>query len=136
MRWLRASQFDHVSASVAGWLRQVAIRSECAPSHGGSHGFAGWGCFRRLPETGAGIWADDGRDPLSTAGSSLAAADLCLAELRSIPSISGAAGLPAVLAGEAGRPALFGPRRPFQADQARGTARRRRRVPAALIFGI
>src|ERR1700748_1396609 len=31
MRWLRASQFDHVSASVAGWLRQVAIRSECAP---------------------------------------------------------------------------------------------------------
>src|ERR1700758_1577338 len=31
MRWLRASQFDHVSASFAGWLRQVAIRSECAP---------------------------------------------------------------------------------------------------------
>src|ERR1700739_4876139 len=98
--------------------------------NGGSHGFAGWG-FRGFSETRAGIRADDGRDPLSDAGSSLAAADLCLAELRSVPEISGAAGLPAILANEVGRAALFGPRRAFQADQARRTARRRRRVPAA-----
>src|SRR5215475_15338620 len=134
MRWLRASQFHHVSASVAGWLRQVATLKRMRSVTGGSHGFAGWGSFGRLPETGVGVRADDGRDPLSDAGSSLAAADLCLAELRSVPEISGAAGLPAVLAGEAGRAAVLGARRAFQADQARGTARRRRRVPAALIW--
>src|SRR5215469_9030283 len=108
MRWLRASQFHHVSASVVGWLGQVATSKRVrSVRSGGSHGFAGCGCFRRLPETGAGIRADDGRDPLSDAGSSLALTDLCLAELRSVPSISGAAGFPALLAGEAGGPAVF-----------------------------
>src|SRR5262245_7803001 len=102
--------------------------------NGGSHGFAGWG-FRGFSETRAGIRADDGRDPLSLAGSPLAAADLCLAELRSVSEISGAAGFPAILAGEARGPALFGPRRALQADQARGAPRRRRRVPAALMQG-
>src|ERR1700752_3132920 len=92
---------------------------------GGSHGFAGWG-FRGLSETGAGLWADDGRDPLSDAGSSLAAADLRLAELRPVSEIPRAAGLPAVLAGQARGTAIFGPRGALQADQARGTARRRR----------
>src|SRR5262249_7032348 len=82
------------------------------------------------------IRADDGRDSLSDAGSSLTAADLCLAELRSVSEIPGAAGLPALLAGEVGRTAVFGPRRAFQADQARGAPRRRRRVPAALIWRI
>src|SRR3974390_2698177 len=103
--------------------------------NGGSHGFAGWG-FRRLPETRAGIRADDGRDLVSDAGSPLAAADLCLAELRSVSEISGAAGFSALLAREAGGPALFGSRRALQADQARGAAPRRRRVPAALAGAI
>src|ERR1700761_2140885 len=106
MRWLRASQFDHVSASVAGWLRQCSHLTRMRSRNGGSHGFAGWG-FRGFSETRAGIRADDGRDSLSLAGSSLAAADLCLAELRSVPEISGAAGLPAILANEVGRAALF-----------------------------
>src|ERR1700742_1968147 len=132
MRWLRASQFDHVSASVAGGLRQCSHPTRVRSRNGGSHGFAGWG-FRGLPETGAGIRADDGRNPLSLAGSSLAAADLCLAELRSVSPISGAAGLSAVLAGEARRAVVFGPCRALQADQARRAARRRRRVPPALM---
>src|SRR5580693_5491251 len=99
----------------------------------GWHGLAGWG-FRRLPETSAGLWADDGGNSLPDAGSSLVAANLRLAELRSVPEVSGAARLPEFLAGKAGGTALFGPRRAFQADQARRTARRRRRVPVALIF--
>src|SRR6201995_2388167 len=92
-----------------------------------SHGFAGWG-FRGLSEAGTGLRADDGRDPLPDAGSSLTAADLCLAELRSVSEIPRAAGLPAVLAGPAGGAVVFGPRGAFQADQASGIARRRWRV--------
>src|ERR1700689_2050434 len=99
--------------------------------NGGWHGLAGW-CFRRLPETSAGVWADDGGNSLSDAGSSLVAANLCLEELRSVPEISGAARLPEFLAGKAGGAASFGPRRALQADQARGAARGGRRVPVAL----
>ncbi|MGY4334178.1 uncharacterized protein Usg [Bradyrhizobium sp. LB7.2] len=36
---------------------------------GGWHGLAGWGCFRRFPETGAGLRADDGGNSLPDAGS-------------------------------------------------------------------
>src|ERR1700761_2713416 len=126
----RASHFSHVSAS----RLRVACRSPATnvrSVNGGWHGLAGW-CFRRLPETGAGLWADDGGNSLSHAGSSFAAANLCLAELRSIPEIPGVAGLPVLLAAEAGGAALRRSRRPFQADQARRTSRRGRRVPAAL----
>src|ERR1700761_9001487 len=103
-------------------------------SNGGWHGFAGWACFRRLSEAGPGIRSDDGEDPLSDAGSSLAAADLCLAELRLVSEISGAAGFPCLLAGEARRPAVLRNRGTFQTDQAGGAARRRRRVQAALTL--
>src|SRR5215475_5568633 len=103
--------------------------------NGGWHGVAGWGCFRGFSEAGKGLRADDGADSLPHAGPSLAAADLCLAELRPVPEIPGAAGLFALLAGEAGRPAVLGYRSAFQADQARRTARRRRRVPFALMPG-
>src|ERR1700761_5594215 len=134
MRWLRASHLIHVSASQAGVTRaeqppQARMRS----SIGGQHDVAGWGRFRRLPETGAWIWADHGRDPLPYAGSSLAAADLRLAELRSVSEISGAEGFPEVLGREAGRAAVQGDSGAFQADQAGGASRRRRRVPVALI---
>src|SRR5438093_171045 len=96
------------------------------------HGLAGWSCFRRLPEAGVGLWADDGANPVSDAGSSLIAADLCLAELRSVSEIPGAEGFSGVLAGKARRSAVLRHRGAFQADQARRTARRRRRVQAAL----
>src|SRR6266702_264361 len=100
--------------------------------NGGWHGVAGWGCFRRFPEAGLGLRADDGANSLPDAGSSFAAPDLCLAELRSVPEIPRAERLPGVLAGEARWPAVFRHGCAFQADQAGRTARRGRRVQAAL----
>src|ERR1700688_4165042 len=100
-------------------------------SNGGWHGLAGWG-FRGLPETGVGLRADDGANSLSHAGSPLIAANLCLAELRSVSEISGAEGFPLFLGEIAGWTFVLRHGRPLQADQACRTARRRRRVPAAL----
>src|SRR6267142_5650518 len=100
-------------------------------SNGGWHGLAGWG-FRGLSETGVGLRADDGANPVSDAGSPVVAANLRLAELRSVSEFSGAEGFPLVLAAKARRSVVRCHRRAFQADQARRTARRRRRVPAAL----
>src|SRR3954469_19163032 len=105
-------------------------------SNGGWHGLAGWGCFRRFPEALSGLWSDDGSNSLSNAGSSLVAADLCLAKLRSVSEVSGAEGFSQLLAGKAGRSAVFGHGGPFQADQAGRAARRRRRVQAALISQV
>src|SRR5258707_14713887 len=136
MGWYRASHFSHVSASPPGWLRLAAAQVKCASCNGGWHGVAGWGCFRRFPEAGAGLRADDGGNSLSAAGSSLVAADLRLAELRSVSEIPGAERLSGVLAGKARWPALFGHRGAFQADQAGRTARRGRRVQAALSPGF
>src|SRR5262245_49052001 len=100
---------------------------------GGWHGLASWsGSFRRFPEAVAGVRADDGANPLPNAGSSLVAADLCLAELRSLPEISGASGFPRVLAGEARGPAVFGHGNAFQADQAGRAPRCSRRLSVAL----
>src|SRR6478609_10978884 len=101
-------------------------------SNGGWHGLAGWG-FRGFPETGSGLRTDDGANSLSHAGSSLAAADICLAELRSVPELPGAEGFPLVLAAETGGTAVRRHRCAFQADQARRTARRGRCLPVALI---
>src|SRR4030088_335633 len=100
-------------------------------SNGGWHGLAGWG-FRGFPETGAGLWADDGANSVSHARSSLAFANLRLAKLRSVPEFPGAEGLSLLLARKARSPAVRCHRCAFQADQACRTARRRRRVPAAL----
>src|SRR3982751_114297 len=96
------------------------------------HGVAGWSCFRGLPEAGVGLRADDGANPVSDAGPSLIAADLCLAELRSVSEIPGAQGFPRVLAGEARRSAVLRDGRPFQADQAGRAARGGWHVQAAL----
>src|ERR1700730_4771870 len=100
-------------------------------SNGGKHGLAGWG-FRGFPEAGAGLRADDGADFISDAGSPLTAANLRLAKLRSVSEFSGAEGFSLLLGAKARRPAVRCHRRAFQADQARRTARRRWRVPAAL----
>src|ERR1700721_3424603 len=100
-------------------------------SNGGWHGLAGRG-FPGLPETSVWFRADDGANSLSHAGSSLIAANLCLAELRSVPEISGAEGFSLFLGERAGWTICARDGGPFQADQARRTARRRRRVPAAL----
>src|SRR6266849_1955409 len=100
--------------------------------NGGWHGVAGWGCFRRFPEAGAGLRADDGANSVPDAGSSRALTDLCLAELRSVSEIPRAQGFFGLLAGEARWPALFGHGGAFQADQASRAPRRGRRVQAAL----
>src|ERR1700722_19587912 len=99
--------------------------------NGGWHGFAGW-CCRGLSEAGAGLRADDGANSLSHAGSSLAAADLRLAKLRSVSEFSGAEGFSRLLAAKARGTAVRRHGRAFQANQAGRTARGRWRVPAAL----
>src|ERR1700681_3031529 len=132
MGWYRASHFSRVSASlylVAPGRRPLRkMRS----SNGGWHGLAGWG-FRGFPETGAGLRTDDGANPVPDAGSSVAVTNLRVAELRSVSEFPGAEGFSLVLAAEARRPAVRRYGCPLQTDQAYGTARRRRRVPAALI---
>src|ERR1700722_3499555 len=126
----RASHFSHVSASPPGGSRSAATTA-LRSSNGGWHGLAGWG-FRGLPETGAGLRADDGGNFISDAGSPLSAANLCLAKLRSVSEFSGAEGFSRLLATKARRTAVFCHRCAFQADQAGRTSRRRRRVPAPL----
>src|ERR1700722_12978475 len=130
MCWYRASHFFYVSASPPG-LPVGGHHVECAFSNGGWHGLAGWG-FRGFSETGAWLRADDGGNSLSAARSSVAAADLRLAELRYVSEFSGAEGFSVLLAAEARRSALCRHRGALQADQARRAARRRRRIPAAL----
>src|SRR5213595_712402 len=131
MGWYRASHFscERISTRVAPARRPLwKMRS----SNGGWHGLAGWG-FRGFPETGAGLWADDGANSVSDAGSSLALTNLRLAELRSVSEFPGAEGFSLVLAAEARRPAVLRHRCALQADQACRTACRRRPVPTALI---
>src|SRR4029079_2438465 len=94
MGWSRASHFSHVSASPPGWLGRAA-QVKCASCNGGWHGVAGWGGFRRFPEAGPGLRADDGGNSLSHAGSPLAVTDLRLAELRSVSEIPCAQGFSA-----------------------------------------
>src|SRR5260370_21840131 len=130
MGWYRASHFscERISTRVAPGRRPLwKMRS----SNGGWHGLAGWG-FRGFPETGAGLWDDDGANSVSEAGSSVAPANLRLAKLRYFSEFSGAEGFSLVLATEARRPAVRRHRCALQADQARRAARRRRRVSAAL----
>src|SRR5258707_652164 len=105
---------------------------ESASDNGGRHGVAGWGCFRRFPGKGAWVRGDDGAKSVSEGGASFAATDLRLAELRSVPEIPRAQGLFGVLAGKARWPAVLRHGGAFQADQAGRTARRGRRVQAAL----
>src|ERR1700751_2060146 len=100
-------------------------------SNGGWHGLAGWG-FRGFPEASAGLRADDGANSVPHARSSLVAANLRLAELRSVSEFPGFEGFSLVLATEARGPAFCRHGCAFQADQARRTARRRWRVPAEL----
>src|SRR5580693_1238190 len=76
-------------------------------------------CITRLREAGRRLWPDDREHPLPSSGSSLAAADLCVAGLRPVSELPGASALPGVLAQVArGRPS-FGDGGAFQDDQAR-----------------
>src|SRR5580704_10671708 len=99
---------------------------------GGHYGFARRPRFTRLSPAARRLWPDHGQYPLPAAGSSLAATDLCLAGLRSLPELSGAQQIPQFLAGKARGSAALGDGGACAADQARGNPRHRRRVPAAL----
>src|SRR3989304_3864857 len=101
--------------------------------NGGRDGFDG---IERLSEAGRRLRAHDRAYPVSASRSSLAAAVLCVAGLRSLSAISRAATLPRLLAGKAGRAAAFGRGCALQADQAGGVEGDQRRVQAALILLI
>ncbi len=89
-------------------------------------------CLRGLQEAARRLWPDNGRNPVPSSRSPLAAAILRLAELRPVSELSGAEGLSRLLAGQAGRPAGRRHRRAFKAGEARRAESDRRGVPAAL----
>src|SRR5436309_15229657 len=91
--------------------------------------------FPRIQEAGLRLRTDNSGNPLSPSGSSMAAANLRLAGLRSVSKFPGAEGFPRVLATRARRPAVCGHRRALQTDQACRTTRRGRSLPAALTRG-
>ncbi len=76
---------------------------------------------------------DNSGNRLSLSGSSLVAANLRLAGLRYVSEFPGAKGFPRVLGKITRRAFVRSYRCAFQAHQASRTARRRRRVPVALI---
>ena len=88
----------------------------------GTYGSGTRGFSRLHPPTGR-LRPDDGRDPLSPARSSEAAAELRVAGLRPRPVLPGADEIPALLARDARRRAALGAGRPFGADQARPNSR-------------
>src|SRR4030095_6776008 len=88
--------------------------------------------FGGFSQTGSWLRPDDRAHFIPAPRSSLAAAVLYLAKLRSVPRISRTAPLPGLLAGEARGPRAFGARRALQADQARRAQSGGRRIPAAL----
>src|SRR5689334_11594943 len=100
--------------------------SMAAGESGGQNDLAG------LHQAGGRLWPDHGPHSLPPAGPPPLPADLCLAGLRSVAEISGAAALPRLLVLLPGGPAPFGDRCAFPADQARRTACGGRRVPPAL----
>src|SRR5262245_28642638 len=88
--------------------------------------------FGGFSQTGSWLRPDDRAHSISAARSSLAAAVLYLAELRSVPRISRAAPLSGLLAGEARGAAAFRARGTLQTDQAGGAQGDRWGIPAAL----
>src|SRR5262245_8411788 len=83
-------------------------------------------------EATQGLRADHGAHLLPPPRSPLAAAELRLAGLRSLPELPAAAEIPPVLAAEAGRAAALGDGRALAADPSGGNAHPRRRVPPPL----
>src|ERR1700730_19026883 len=86
----------------------------------------------RFSEAGEGLRSDHGTHPISAPRSSLAAANLCLAGLRSLSRISRAAGLSGILAEIARRGPAFGNGRTFTPYQTGRDQTGRRAVRAAL----
>src|SRR5215510_10339433 len=88
---------------------------------------------KRLPQAARRIRVDHGADTLPAPRSPGAAADLCVAGLRSLPQVPGAQPLSRLLAGEAGRAAALGDGGAFPPDQTRRDPCGEWRVPATLM---
>src|SRR5438552_7547963 len=101
---------------------------------GGWHGRERCG-FQGFQEAGLRLRTDNSGNRLSPSGSSLAAANLRLAGLRSVSEFPGAKGFPRLLGKIARRSAVRSDRRAFETHQACRTARRGRSLPAALTRG-
>src|SRR5262245_9385213 len=112
----------------------VCMRGNSADSMSESEGIHGISThdIQGLPPPTRRLRSHDGADSLSASRSSLLAADLCLARLRSVSAISPAQPLSRVLAGKAGGTSLLGHGRALAPDQTGRAARDRRRVPPAL----
>src|SRR5581483_3435543 len=93
---------------------------------GGHYGVTG------VSQSARRLWIDHRQHLVPASRSPMAAADLCLAGLRSLPELSGAEQIPQFLAGEARGSAALGNGGPRQADPPGRNPLRRRRVPAAL----
>src|ERR1700716_742990 len=89
--------------------------------------------FQGFQEAGLRLWTDNSGNRLSPSGSSLVAANLRLAGLRYVSEFPGAKGFPGVLGKVARWAVVCSHRRALQADQACRTARRRWRLPTALM---
>src|ERR1044072_173818 len=88
--------------------------------------------FQRVQETDGRLRADNRPDPVPDARSSVAAANVRLAELRPVPEISRAATVSRLLDREARGAAAFGAGRALPVDQAGRVESDRRRVSAEL----
>src|SRR6266849_2064070 len=99
---------------------------------GGWHGRERCG-FQGFEEAGLRLRTDNSGNCVSPSGSSLVAANLRLAGLRFVSEFPGAKGFPRVLGKITRGTPVRSYRRTFQTRQARRIARRRRRVPVALI---
>src|SRR5947208_8024207 len=86
----------------------------------------------RFSSPAPGLWAHHRPHLLPSAGSPVAAADLCLAAIRRLAGVSRAPEISRVLAREPGGAAAFRDGRALPAAAAGGDPCRRRRVPAAL----
>src|SRR6266702_7466369 len=80
------------------------------------------------------LWAHHRPDLLPPAGSPVVAADLCLAAIRRLAGVSGAAEIPRVLAREPGRAAALRDGGALPAAAAGGDPGRRRRIQFTLIL--
>src|SRR6185437_2217671 len=89
--------------------------------------------FQGFQKAGLRLRTDNSGNRLSPSGSSLVAANLRLAGLRYVSEFPGVAGFPRILGNEARRPAVRSYRCALETYQASRTARRRRRVPIALV---
>src|SRR5882724_7910451 len=109
-------------------MEQLRAREFESPPTGGPNG------QRRLPAPDSRLWAHHRAHLLPASRSSLVASVLRLARIRSLSEIPRIAAFSEFLAVETRRTPPFGHGGSLETHQTGRTARRRRRVPPALIY--